>query len=127
VRKSVLTACAALLLLAGCGGSKTVDPAQGAAELGLNRGPQDYAGPAIDAPQATRRLAALDVRHAGGTWTTVVPGCKRSGPVMSCEVVLTGHLRGGHRDVRCSATFAVRLRAERGTAHRTPYACGPGA
>jgi hypothetical protein len=126
VRKSALIAATALIVLAGCGSSDQVDPDQAAAELALNRGPQDYAGPAIDAANAARRLADRDVRQAGGTWTIAVPDCKRSGPVMGCDIVVTGRVKAGGSQVKCSATAAVRLRAERGTAHRTPFACAGG-
>ena len=64
VRKSVLIAGAALLLLAGCGDSAKVDPDQASAELGLNRGPRQFAGPAVDAAHAARRLGAG--RRQGG-------------------------------------------------------------
>jgi hypothetical protein len=121
VRKTFLLAIAGVTLLAGCGSSDTVDPAQAAAELALNRGPQDYAGPAVDAEQAARRLAQADVRKAGGPWEIEVTGCQKSGPVTSCDILVS------KADVKCSATAAVRIRAERGTAHRTPFACGPGA
>jgi hypothetical protein len=127
VRKSFLTAAAALLVLAGCGNSGQVDPDQAAAELGLNRGPQDFSGPAVSAEQAARRLAQDDVREAGGKWSIEVARCQRSGPVMSCGMVVRGSVKPGGKRLTCSATAAVRIRAERGTAHRTPFACGPGA
>jgi hypothetical protein len=127
VRKSFLTAAAALVVLAGCGSSTKISPEQGAAELGLNRGPQDFAGPAVSAEQAARRLAQDDVQRAGGEWTVDVADCKKSGPVTSCDIVVRGSIKPGGEELTCSATAAVRIRAERGTAHRTPFACGPGA
>ena len=126
VRKSVLIAGAALLVLAGCGDSTKVDPDQASAELGLNRGPRQFAGPAVDAPHAARRLAQNDVAKAGGIWTIAVSNCKRSGPVTSCDIVVTGRAKPGAKKVTCSAAAAVRIRAENGTVSRTPFACGPG-
>jgi hypothetical protein len=123
----VTAAAVVVLLMTGCGGSKKVDPDQGAAELGLNRGPQDYSGPATDAEDAARRLAARGVAalraDAGGTWTIRIGDCRKSGPVTSCDIEVAGQVRPGGKKLRCTASAAVRIRAERATARRNPYSC----
>ena len=126
VRKSVLIAAAALVVLAGCGGSDKIGADQASAELGLNRGAQDWAGAASTPEQPARALAQEDVAKAGGTWTVSVANCKESGPVISCDIVAKGRQKDGKRDITCSASAAVRVKNGKGTARRTPWACGGG-
>ncbi|MET0762991.1 MAG: hypothetical protein ABWZ63_11760 [Thermoleophilaceae bacterium] len=121
MRHGYTAALAGLALLAGCGSNETVSPEVADAEIALNASPQDIKADATTAEDAALVLGNRGIVELkddpGGDWKAESRDCKPSGPVESCEVVITGA-------VICKTNAAVRvLDGGIATVRRVAYIC----
>jgi hypothetical protein len=112
---------AAALLLVACGSDKKVSPEVADAEIALNASPQDIKANASTPEHAALVLGNRGIvelkENPGGDWKAESRNCEPSGPIESCEVVITGV-------VVCKTNAAVRvLDGGIATVRRVAYIC----